>query len=93
MFDTFQSRLTIDGYLVADSPLRVGTGRVSAITGTELPVIRDAIGRPFIPGSSLKGALRSHLESLVRGRAPQDTEMNHFACDPTGDECLGADLR
>lgn len=91
MFDTFQSRLTVEGYLVTDSALRVGTGRVSAITGTELPVIRDARGRPFIPGSSFKGALRSHLEALVRGRAPQDADMRGIACDPTSSECLDAD--
>lgn len=91
MFDTFQSRLTVEGYLVADSALRVGTGRVSAITGTELPVIRDARGRPFIPGSSFKGALRSHLEALVRGRALQNADMRGFACDPTSSECLDAD--
>jgi len=94
MFDTFQSRLTVEGCLVADSALRVGTGRISAVTGTELPVIRDARGRPFIPGSSFKGALRSHLESLVRGRAPQNADMRGFACDPTSDKeadlCLDA---
>ena len=91
MFDTFQSRLTIEGYLVADSALRIGTGRVSTVTGTELAVIRDTRGRPFIPGSSLKGALRSHLEALVRGRTAQDADLNRFACDPTSSECLDAD--
>jgi len=94
MFDTLQSRLTITGYLAADSALRIGTGRVSALTGTELPVIRDAHGYPFIPGSSLKGALRSYLESLVRGQvSPGAEDMNRFACDPTGSECLDADQR
>jgi CRISPR-associated RAMP protein (TIGR02581 family) len=91
MFDTFQSRLTVAGYLVADSALRVGTGRVSAVAGTELPIIRDARGRPFIPGSSFKGALRGHLEALIRGRAPQDADLDRFACDPTDNECLDAD--
>jgi CRISPR-associated RAMP protein (TIGR02581 family) len=90
MFDTFQSRLTVAGYLVADSPLRIGAGRVSAVAGAELPVIRDAIGRPFIPGSSLKGALRSYLEALVRGKALPNTDLECLACDPTGDECLDA---
>jgi CRISPR-associated RAMP protein (TIGR02581 family) len=86
MFDTFQSRLTIEGYLVADSALRIGTGRAADVTGTELPVIRDAFNRPFIPGSSLKGAWRSHLEALVRGMAPPGADLRRFACDPTGNE-------
>lgn len=94
MFDTFQSRLTVEGYLVTESALRVGTGRVSALTGSELPVIRDARGHPFIPGSSFKGALRSYLESLVRGMAPQSVNLKHLACDPTSDDedglCLDA---
>ena len=91
MFDTFQSHLMVAGYLVADSALRIGTGRISALTGSELPVIRDARGRPFIPGSSLKGALRSHLEALVRGKAPPNADLKHLACDPTSSECLDAD--
>jgi len=86
MFDTLQSRLTVEGCLVADSALRVGIGRVSAITGAELPVIRDARGRPFIPGSSFKGALRSYLEALARGKAHPNADLKCLACDPTGDE-------
>jgi CRISPR-associated RAMP protein (TIGR02581 family) len=86
MFDTFQSRLTIDGYLVAESALRVGTGRAAEVTGTELPVIRDVHDCPFIPGSSLKGALRGHIEALVRGMAPTEADWRRLACDPTGDE-------
>ncbi len=86
MFDTFQSRLTIDGYLVAESALRVGTGRAAEVIGTELPVIRDAHDCPFIPGSTLKGALRSHIEALVRGMTPNGADWRHLACDPTGDE-------
>jgi len=92
MFDTFQSCLTVKGYLVAESALRVGTGRAAALVGTDLPVIRDGQGRPFIPGSSLKGALRGHLEALVRGMAPPEAELTRLACDPTSSECIDADL-
>jgi CRISPR/Cas system CSM-associated protein Csm3 (group 7 of RAMP superfamily) len=86
MFDTFQSRLTVAGYLIADGPLHVGTGRVSAVTGTELPVIRDTISRPFIPGSSFKGALRSHLEALVRSWC----DSPFCACNPVdeNEQCI-----
>jgi CRISPR/Cas system CSM-associated protein Csm3 (group 7 of RAMP superfamily) len=81
MFDTFQSHLIIEGYLVAESGLRVGTGRSAEIVGTELPVIRDKHDRPFIPGSSLKGALRSHLEAVARGMAPAGADLGHVACN------------
>lgn len=86
MFDTFQSRLTIDGYLVAESGLRVGIGRAAELVGTELAVIRDNHDRPFIPGSSFKGALRSYLEAVVRGMASADAELKHVACDPTKED-------
>jgi CRISPR-associated RAMP protein (TIGR02581 family) len=74
--------------LVARSALRIGTERSALPVGTDQPVLRDAAGRPFIPGSSLKGALRSYLEAWVRGTLPpdlQDEDLRRFACDPTGD--------
>jgi CRISPR-associated RAMP protein (TIGR02581 family) len=39
-------------------------------TATDLPVIKDANGRPFIPGSSLRGAVRAHIERIVRAFEP-----------------------
>ena len=93
MFDTFRSRLIVDGYLVAESGLRVGTGRSAELVGTELPVIRDNHDRPFIPGSSLKGALRGHLEAAARGMALVDADLKNIACDPTDEKamCVDAD--
>jgi len=86
MFDTFESRLVVKGYIVPETALRIGVGRAAAVAGTELPVIRDAHDCPFIPGSSLKGALRSHVEALVRGMATNGADWRCLACDPTGNE-------
>jgi len=83
MFDTFQNRLVITGKLVAQTALRVGAGKSAEPVGTDLPVIKDALGRPFIPGSSFKGVLRSRIESLVRAVVPGD---RFGACVPTGKE-------
>jgi CRISPR-associated RAMP protein (TIGR02581 family) len=91
MYDTFQSRLTVDGYLVAESALRVGTGRAAELAGTELPVIRDNHDRPFIPGSSFKGALRGYLEAVARGMAPDGVDSDSLACDPTDDGAMCVD--
>jgi CRISPR-associated RAMP protein (TIGR02581 family) len=88
MFDTFQNRLIINGYLVAESGLRVGTGRAAELTGSELPVIRDNHDRPFIPGSSFKGALRGYLEATARGMAPANTDLKKIACEPTDENAL-----
>lgn len=67
MFDTFQNRLELSGTLTTITALRIGQGRSSEPIGSDLPVVKDAFGQPLIPGSSFKGALRSRLESFVRG--------------------------
>ena len=82
MFDSFDSRLTLIGSLTAETALRIGAGRATGVTGTDLPVVRDTLGKPYIPGSSLKGALRAYVESLVRCIKPS----RKAACDPVGDK-------
>ncbi len=67
MFDTFKNRLDIKGTLTTITALRISAGRSTEPIGSDLPVIKDALGKPFIPGSSFKGALRSRLESFLRG--------------------------
>lgn len=66
MFDTFKSRLILHGSLTSTTALRIGAGQSSTATETNLPVIKDALGAPYIPGSSFKGVLRSRIESLLR---------------------------
>lgn len=67
MFDTFKNRLEITGVLTTITALRISAGRSSEPIGSDLPVIKDALGNPLIPGSSFKGAMRSRLESFLRG--------------------------
>ncbi|PDW04091.1 type III CRISPR-associated RAMP protein Csx7 [Candidatus Viridilinea mediisalina] len=87
-FAALRNRLTIEGWLVTTTALRIGAGRDSSVIGNDLPVLRDALGAPFIPGASLKGAFRARLEALVRGVAPGqvreiETEMRKgFAEQP-----------
>ncbi|QLE54774.1 CRISPR-associated RAMP protein Csx7 [Nostoc sp. TCL26-01] len=70
MFDTFKNRLEITGVLTTITALRISAGRSSEPIGSDLPVIKDAFGNPLIPGSSFKGAMRSRLESFLRGINP-----------------------
>jgi CRISPR-associated RAMP protein (TIGR02581 family) len=81
-WDTFENRLRITGELVAVTSVRVGMSAESAMpTATDLPVIKDASGRPFIPGSSLRGAVRAHIERIVRAFEP-DPRDGKGAHDP-----------
>jgi CRISPR-associated RAMP protein (TIGR02581 family) len=77
MFDTFKNRLELTGTLITITALKVGAGRSIEVTDPDVPVIKDANGHPLIPGSSFKGALRSRLESFLRGIDPR------FANDPS----------
>lgn len=66
-FERLTSRHRIRAELEAVTALRVGAGKSFDVAATDQPVIRDGLGNPFLPGSSLKGVLRSGLESLLRG--------------------------
>lgn len=75
MFETFKNRLEITGTLTTVTALRISEGRSTEPIGSDLPVIKDALKRPFIPGSSFKGALRSRLESFLRGILGNDRAL------------------
>lgn len=75
MFDIFRNRLEITGTLSTVTALRIGAGSDPEPTGSDLPVIKDALDQPYIPGSSFKGAMRSRLESFLRGILGSDRSM------------------
>lgn len=56
------SKIFISGKIQAETGLHIGGSKSSLdIGGVDLNVIKDSNGVPFIPGSSLKGKLRSLL--------------------------------
>ncbi|MEO1761059.1 MAG: CRISPR-associated RAMP protein Csx7 [Cyanobacteria bacterium J06629_18] len=67
MFDKFENRLELTGILTTVTALRISAGRSTEPIGSDLPVVKDALNQPLIPGASFKGALRSRLESFLRG--------------------------
>ncbi|AFZ22172.1 type III CRISPR-associated RAMP protein Csx7 [Allocoleopsis franciscana] len=75
MFEIFKNRLEIIGTLTTVTALRISAGRSTEPIGSDLPVIKDAFGRPLIPGASFKGALRSRLESFLRGIVGSDRSL------------------
>ncbi|WP_437623256.1 type III CRISPR-associated RAMP protein Csx7 [Sorangium sp. So ce1151] len=80
-FHRLERRLRLSGHIITRTALRIGSGGSGELDAANLPVLRDADGYPFIPGGSLKGALRSTIESLVRG-ADLAGETGLWACDP-----------
>jgi CRISPR-associated protein Csm3 len=56
-------KLILEGELNCHTGLHVGAGKGSLeIGGSDNPVVKDAFGRPYVPGSSLRGKIRSLLE-------------------------------
>ncbi len=93
MWDTFSNRWHFKGILTTKTAIRVGAGsETHDPVSTDLPIVKDTRGKPYIPGSSLKGVVRSRLEQLVRTmEIPREQdEQSHrqvewdgrSACDP-----------
>ena len=56
-------KLILEGEMTCETGLHVGAGKGSLeIGGSDNPVVKDAYGRPYVPGSSLRGKIRSLLE-------------------------------
>lgn len=61
-------KLKINGNIKANTGLHIGGSSTGIdIGGLDNSVIKDSLGRPYIPGSSLKGKMRSILE-VVEGK-------------------------
>lgn len=59
----FAGKLILEADLTCETGLHIGAGKGSLeIGGADNPVVKDAFGRPYVPGSSLRGRLRSLLE-------------------------------
>jgi len=64
-------KVIIKGKLELKTGMRIGgTSGGLKIGGLDLNVITDALGKPYIPGSSLKGKLRSLIEKKVASTIP-----------------------
>jgi CRISPR-associated protein Csm3 len=69
------ARVILSGKIEAKTGIHIGgSPGTLAIGNVDLPVIRDArTNRPYIPGSSLKGKMRSQAERCVQ--APQNRKI------------------
>jgi CRISPR/Cas system CSM-associated protein Csm3 (group 7 of RAMP superfamily) len=65
--EALNHRVKLHGVVETVTPLHIGLGRSQGVTGSDLPVLLDILDQPVIPGSSLKGALRTQVEALIRG--------------------------
>ena len=90
-FHVLRERLRLQGIIETKTALRIGSGGGGNLDASELPVLRDADGYPLIPGSSLKGVVRSTVEALVRGAGTPRSESGVWSCDPLSDDLNNGD--
>ena len=70
---TFLGKLVLEGEIHCQTGLHIGAGKGSLeIGGADNPVVKDAFGIPYIPGSSLRGRLRSLLEQTMGLALPSE---------------------
>ena len=66
-------KLILEGELHCETGLHIGAGKGSLeIGGSDNPVVKDALGHPYIPGSSLRGKIRSLLEQFSGAAVPSE---------------------
>ncbi len=83
-FAEFRNRTWIHAILKMQTALAVGSRLSLDPVGTDMPVIKDPEGKPFIPGSSIKGVVRFQAERMLRAA------NRKWACDPFDDPCVPA---
>lgn len=79
---TLQGKVVVRADLKAETGLRIGgSSEGLKIGGVDARIIRDAWNRPYLPGSSLKGKLRSLLERKLGARiAVGDSRVAEHKC-------------
>lgn len=66
-------KLIFEGEMHCETGLHVGVGKGSLeIGGADNPVVKDAHGRPYVPGSTLRGRIRALLEQATGMAVPSE---------------------
>ncbi len=91
LLDVFYSRVELEVILEAEEPFMIGAGKEisGVVDNPQLRVTKGDIEVPIIPGSSIKGVLRSILEAyeIRRGRL-----LLHISYDGKDIKCTGEGL-
>ncbi|MGC8817586.1 MAG: RAMP superfamily CRISPR-associated protein [Candidatus Hadarchaeum sp.] len=71
-FGKLESRYRIRGEIETLTPLHIGSGMEEKFSSADLPIVITRDGRPYIPGSSLKGVVRSYAERVLKAVKPSE---------------------
>jgi len=66
-------KLILEGEMHCQTGLHIGAGKGSLeIGGADNPVVKDSHGRPYVPGSTLRGRVRALLEQATGAAVPAE---------------------
>jgi len=95
VFEKLEKRIIFSGTIEAVTPLHIGSGKPEIEIGeVDMPILTDPSGRPYIPGSSLKGRVRSEAERIAREKGmdvctpPNVRDMCGSTKDKPEDFCI-----
>src|SRR5919106_1923864 len=72
VFEKLIDRRIIKGEIISETPLHIGSGKKDLeIEDIDTPILTDTSEQPYIPGSSIKGKVRSEAERIVRQSGQQ----------------------
>lgn len=78
MFEKLESRYIFIGELVLENEMHLGSGKDDI--RTDSLVVRDFKNKPFIPGSSLRGVLRSVIERIAASLGKNPCLLSSKTC-------------
>ena len=85
LLDEFHNKYIVIGTLKANTPIHIGAGNNDFDPlQVDNTIIRDNEGKPYIPGSSLKGVLRSYMEVFIESINSE----NFKSCFIVNNPCL-----
>ncbi len=82
LFDKFENKYILKGVFVALDPIHIGSSAKNTLDPVDVDsaVLKDSRGYPVIPGSSVKGVVRSWFESVLRS-------ADVYVCDVLDNNC------
>ncbi len=84
MLKQLVNECVIDLHIAPDGPILIRSG-VANLTGPDMAFVRTWWNNQpevYLPGSSLKGVLRSHAERIARTLRPTQSHEPALVCDP-----------
>jgi len=94
MFKQLLNELEVRFELEPDGPLLIKASDNTDPTRPDMEFVRTHHGghsTVYLPGSSLKGAIRAHCEKVARTAAGEQG-VNNWACNPLGEDSCGRRL-